>query len=586
MRARDSICRLGISFGGVILACAGSVVQPSPPPAAAPVAGPCAARAASAAPELRVRLRPVPNADGGVVDVALDVSGAAAGLRNWRAPLLQGALELRVTAASGCGGASAEQRLQAASGELVTLAVPEGASALHIEYRVPPQPLAPPYWRLEPNWFLAQGRRVLLLPAERDWAAEAQVEIDASAYGEMARGVSSLGIVAAAPAPQRSVRMTLPALELALFAAGWLGSALFDAPEGHDEAAWFGSSMFDMRLVAAEVASFRTAVREVFHDAEQRPLTLIAMADRDQGFEARRAPVSVLLRVAADERLTAPLRLELLQQVMKEWIGGQLALREASGAEPAWFVEGLSRYLARELALEFGLISSQEFAADVNGLMAIQAVLARRECALDGATAEAPDSSAPSCLRVLEAVRGALHATELDLALRARKSSLVELLSSLLASRVGALTPAAWNEALEKLGGAPALRVHEAFLASARQPLLLPGNAFGPCFERGATRYAESLLGFAVERTSDAAAPLRVRSVSPGGPAATAGLRPEALLQRIEHVPYDVQRPIRLLLAGGGSLEYRGAEVWVSGLGWRRVPGVKEERCRMSGRAR
>ncbi|MEY4550304.1 MAG: hypothetical protein RL685_6499 [Pseudomonadota bacterium] len=627
-------------LSGLILGCASAAVEPSHPTPAAPVvrssdAAPCSTPTAAAAQpgtqasQLRLRLRPVSNEAGGIVDVALTVTGPASALRSWRAPQLAGALDVRVTLSpDGCAGAPVTQQLHVVGGELLALSLPQQAATvtLRLEYTVPPQPLAPPHWRLEPNWFLAYGRRLLLLPADRGWSADVQVEIDPSSYGEAAGGVSSLGLAQrSAPEP---IHVTVPALEQTLFAAGWLGSAVFDAPEGHDEAAWFGSTLFDVRLMAAEVASFRTAVREVLHDATARPLTLLLMADLEQGFEARRAPISVLVRVAASERLAAGLRLEVLQQVIKEWIGGQLSVQE-DGVEPLWFGEGLSRYLARELALEFGLITPEEFAADINSLMAMQAVLAQHECthtpaknsatdaaakdtaangtaangtAANGAaakdeTAAEAEGSSSSCARVLEAARGILHATELDTALRAQRSSLIDVLTGLLRrGGSGALSPSDWRAALESAGGSaekkkgspkqgsPAVRAHEAFLAAGARPLLLPSNVFGPCFVREPTRFVESRLSFVLERSAEPAAPLRVTAVDPASPAEVAGLRPDTLLRRIEHVPYDPRRSIRLTLQDGLILEYRGSEARVPGFAWRRVPGVKDERCRMSGR--
>lgn len=598
--------RAGAALCGLILACAGARVEPTPTTNTALAVrssdpAPCAAR--SAVPgeppaELSVRLRPVHTDDGGTVEVALEVTGPAQALRSWRVPMLTGALDVRVTVVGDrCGRAAAVQTFHGSARQLLAFtlpAPPAGGSTqaalltLQLEYSVPAQRLAAPYWRLEPDWFLAQGRRLLLLPEERSWSADVRVEIDAGGYGAEARAVSSLGLVPALPqaTPQRPVRMTVAALEHSLFAAGKLGSAQFLAREGQDEAAWFGSTGFDVRLLAAEVASFRTAVREVLLDGSVRPLTLIVMSDLQHGFEARRAPISVLLRMAPWERANAPLRLDVLQQVMKEWIGGRLSVQDGSGVEPLWFAEGLSRFLARELALEFGMISPEEFAADVNALMAMQAVLERHECTRVAPAEPDPETDvlgAAPCERVLQAARGILHATELDTALHGQRSSLVQLVAALIERGDGVVPLSEWRAALEGAGGAAAVRVHEAFLASGARPLLLPSNAFGACFVREPTRYVESLRGFQLEPQARGEVQ-RVLAVDPRSPAEAAGLQAGALLQRLEHVPYDPQRPLRVVLQDGKSLEYRGAEGRVPGHAWRRVRGVKDDQCRMSGR--
>jgi hypothetical protein len=107
-------------------------------------------------------------------------------------------------------------------------------------------------FHLDAQRFFGEGRQLFILPAAL--AADrmpALVAIDASAYGSDGRAVSSLGLGA-----ERRAEMTSHAIEEAVFAAGYLGSAVFQAPEGQDEAAWFGSPLFDPRLLAADIASF------------------------------------------------------------------------------------------------------------------------------------------------------------------------------------------------------------------------------------------------------------------------------------------------------------------------------------------
>jgi hypothetical protein len=382
--------------------------------------------------------------------------------------------------------------------------------------------------------------------------------------------------------PERRSRMTVAAVQQSLFAAGTLGSAVFDAMEGHDEAAWFGLTSFDSRLVAAEVASFRTAVRELLSEGDLRPMTLILAVERARsGFEALRAPGSVLVRVGPADPLTPGLRLSIFHQVLKEWIGGELTLSDTQGTELVWFTEGMCRFLAQELALEFGLISPAEFATELNALMAIQAVLSQPQqvarCSPASNSAEPP----LSC-NVLQLARGALHATQLENALRASGSSLVALLARLLASETAELTPLAWLEALRSAGGPPALRSEEEFARG--EPVLLASAAFGPCFTRERTRYAESTLGLPDEANADHL-PWTLATLDPSSPAFAAGLRPGVVVQAIDHVSFEADRPIRLLLADGGRIEYLGPRHTVPGYAWKRVPGVRDEVCRMSGRS-
>jgi predicted metalloprotease with PDZ domain len=182
---------------------------------------------------------------------------------------------------------------------------------------------------------------------------------------------------------------------------------------------------------------------------------------------------------------------------------------------------------------------------------------------------------------VLQLARGALHATELENALRAQGSSLVALLARLLTSETAELTPPAWLDALRSAAGAPALRSEEEF--SRGQPVLLAGTAFGPCFSRERTRYAESTLGLPDEANADHL-PWTLTTLDPSSPAFAAGLRPGAVVQAIDHVSFDAERPIRLVLADGSRIEYLGPRRTVRSYAWKRVPGVHESLCRMSGR--
>ncbi|HKO94628.1 MAG TPA: hypothetical protein VJU61_25915, partial [Polyangiaceae bacterium] len=257
-----------------------------------------------------------------------------------------------------------------------------------------------------------------------------------------------------------------------------------------------------------------------------------------------------------------------------------------------WFTEGVCRFLAQELALEFGLISAEEFASELNAVLGIQAVLSQprytARCLASASTAERePAASAPTAKEpphscsVLQLARGALHATELENALRAQGSSLVTLLARLLASEKVLLAPNVWLDALRAAGGPLAVRSEEEF--SRGRPLLLPSAAFGPCFTRERARYPESSLGLPVELGAEQL-PWTVTNLDPSSPAFAAGLRPGAIVRAIEHVPYDAERPIRLWLADGSRIEYLGPRQLVPSHAWKRVPGVHEALCRMSGR--
>jgi hypothetical protein len=241
----------------------------------------------------------------------------------------------------------------------------------------------------------------------------------------------------------------------------------------------------------------------------------------------------------------------------------------------------LCRYLARELAFEFEMISPLEYVEEVNALVALQSVLGAPEHA-PGCRAEAtlPGGAFSGCLNLLALARGALLAGELDRALAARGNSLSDLLAGWLRSQEEApLTISTWASALQRDGGEAAANLLASFSRGA--PVVPPSAAFGPCFVRAPQRLAASELGFEY-LTSDLASGGRwlVTHVAEGSPAFATELRAQTPISVIDFAPYAADEPVRVLLANGRRLEYRPRTHTVPGVAWRRISGVPDERCR------
>ena len=134
-----------------------------------------------------------------------------------------------------------------------------------------------------------------------------------------------------------------------------------------------------------------------------------------------------------------------------------------------------------------------------------------------------------------------------------------------------------WVDALRRAGGAGAVSLQEELAKG--HAVLPPSGAFGACFAREPARYAESLLGFEHEPVPGGAPASVVTALEPTAPAFGAGLRAGARVRSIDHSPHDRERPIRVELEDGGTLEYRGAVAWVAGPSWKRVAGIPDERC-------
>src|SRR5262249_4414848 len=145
----------------------------------------------------------------------------------------------------------------------------------------------------------------------------------------------------------------------------------------HDEAGWLSPTAFDPRPIAADVASFRTAVRQLLGDGQPRPLTLLLITDLDRpngAFVASRADESVLVHVGPTEPWSAALRISVAAEVIHGYIGQRLWIGPSDPEhemEAAWFTEGLVRHVARDLNFRFGLISSADMADEVHGLIGL-----------------------------------------------------------------------------------------------------------------------------------------------------------------------------------------------------------------------
>jgi len=571
---------IGVLLAGS-LGCAAGV----PPVESAADAVPSSAQtrscAAPASPPTALELRVRPQPDEAAVAVSLVIAAPEAELETLRPPArLRQPLPVRLTLERpGCDPVTGTQRVErrevrAEPGAPLRLggAASTEPITLRLEYRLDgaTSPLL-----LNDTRFMAEGRQLFFLPASRaQTSAPTRVAIDASAYGSDGRAVSSIGLGA-----ERRAVMTHAAIDDAVFAAGYLGSAVFDAAEGKDEAAWFGSPLFDPRPLAAEIASFRSAVRERLRDRYEVTLTLILGVEAGlSAFDVQRTPASVVVRVAPGQTLSAQLRLSILHQVLKEWIGGRLTLIDGGGVA-VWFTEGSCRYLARQLALEFGLISPLEYLEELNGLLAIQSVLGQRAhgaaCAAEAASPGGPFSG---CQNLLGLARGALLAGELDRVLAARGTSFTALLAGWLREAQVPLTPSTWAAALQREGGEPAAALLASFARG--DAIVPPSSAFGPCFARAPSRLAESELGFEYQSgAASAAGRWLVTRVPERSPAFAAGLRAETAIDAIEFAPYASERPVRLLAGDAPPLEYRPQTHARAGVAWKRVAGVPDQRC-------
>ncbi len=433
--------------------------------------------AVDSAPRLDLKLKPVVASPR--VEVVITAHGSPAELARWT--VARQARVSRLSARDDGGEIVAQQR-----GLDVTFGR-EVRGALTVSYSAATGPFtvdAPSATALDPNHFRGAGESLLVLPAAFEQRpVPVRVVVDATDLGPDASGASSLG-----PGSEQDMELSAQALRRSTFVAGPLGRARFDAPEGIDRAVWLGFTSFDPRQVAAEVAGFRTGARQYFNAHSAPPLTLLVVSDsrRPGRFEVARRTASLLVHVGVAQAWDAPLRLAVYPQVLREWIGSELSIAPLDAGdpvEPAWFVDGMSRHLARQLGFRFGLLTPEENAEEVEHLLALYATSPYKKTPLHALKSQ-PDRDAALTQAV---VRGALYALLLDARLRDKsggKRSLDDVLRTLFAEARKAqapLSPKAFSDAVAETLGEQALILDQGTLRG-DTPIVLPANALGHCF--------------------------------------------------------------------------------------------------------
>lgn len=573
----------------LLVACA---PPPRCPEASPPAQGaaPAAAQPAPSGARLAVALRQKPGA--GHVEVTIRASAEPAALGALSITPDGGPASLHLTSLEDDAGAMTATPVAGADGR-VTITLPRPVSGdLRLAYTVDARPRAPralPGVDPDPNRLLASGEPLLLLPDaldERLVHVSLAVDLDQYVVDESGKtkvdAASSFGV-----GKQREFEARGRELRGGFYMAGTLGRALFDTPEGHDEAAWIGYTSFDPRPIAADVAAFRTAARELFRFGEETPLTLLIVADnRPAGaFSAARRARSVVVRVGAAEAWTGSVRIAVAAEVLHAWIGGRLWVGPADAAheaEAAWFTEGLARHLARDLLFRYGLVTSAELAEEIHGLAGAALTSPWAKAGNAEVAAHVKEAHA----RTLLVARGALYATALDQRLRKKsqgKRALVDLLRPLFAKaqeRRGPLTHEEWVEAASaELGAAE----KELFAGQIQrgQAAPLDGDALGPCF-RGVPREYEAFdLGFDEDATR-AAEGRRIQKLRPGGPAEKGGLREGDTLEEavIGRGRADVFVTITVKRGGEAkTVKYLPVGAKARGRGFARKKDVAEEAC-------
>lgn len=389
----------------------------------------------------------------------------------------------------------------------------------------------------------------------------------------------------AAGAPATDITGPLDRLRTAVYFFGRPRVVTIDDGAVHMCTAWFGDPSLDVAAAAAWAARAFAAERRLFGD--DAPIdyavfvrVLPALGAHSSGVAQ---PASLLLAIGPHARFGPRTRTNIAHEMLHHWLGQRVQLSGPDG--PAyWFSEGFTVHYANIVLLHAGLISPDEFLAELN-------LTARRHFASAYSMATNREIShgffKNHALSLVPYTRGALYAAEVDAAIRRASHgarSLDDVMRELdRAARSTADGPSlkTFRAMIDRALGPPGVERFDAVILRGARPEP-PTDAFGPCFAREPRTIAAFELGFDEPRSL--VAPRAIRGLVAGSSAARAGLVEGDPLESIEAVALDPESLAVVTVHRGGRrivVRYLPARAGSrrDGFQWARVPGTADPQC-------
>jgi len=390
--------------------------------------------------------------------------------------------------------------------------------------------------------FSGVGHTFLLLPRlEKSLPVHLQIRANALAPG--ASGVTSFGAgdeidISAAPRD----------IAHAVFAAGHLRT--IERPNA-GRLLLLGRPTFDAEATHKTIMTVHRALETAFGPVmvQEKPksFTYVLVTEKGlgKGHDGALLGSSFGLWIGQDAGLDAPTIISASNELAHSWLGGAVHLVDEAGNEQAWFSEGFAVHYARKIALQEKLISSDEFAADVDRTLGIGV----------------SDLGSHPIPRSREAYqRGALYAAQIDAAIdhaSKGKRSLDDILRKLFARRSSEpsmrLPVTDLRDLIgEELGtgrGEEMMWV----MVQGHGEIRLEDDTFGRCFHRSRTKTKVFELGF--DRQATMRPPQMIRGLVSGSSAARAGLAEGALILSAnlpDQFDKDVDKSVEITIAMRG----------------------------------
>lgn len=396
------------------------------------------------------------------------------------------------------------------------------------------------------------------------------------------------------------------------FMMGTLEWARFDTMRGDDRWLGTGPARFDQRWSAAELAGVRSAIDRQIGMPTLEPLVTMLVAGShaaaEPSFRAELRGRGLVILADQSAIWDAQARMNTAQALVSRWLGGRLRVLLDVSADPhseLWFTVGATRYVAREVLFDLGLLSDDEYIEELNRIELELAASPLRERTLDDLvtmiTAAAEPGADPATrimatdAQGLMVARGAAYMAWASAKIHARVSSygagvgVIEALRLLVANAVAndrrefsvaeLLHQAAILVDYANPPEAEFGSVFDDVVIRGQRPALTTGS-FGPCFVAKPTKLRRFELGFLDTTRTDEAPSFA--ALDPSGPAARAGLRSADQLVMLDYVAGDPSEAVELTLVRDGQelrLSYQPAGPAVRVVQWLRHSKVAPERC-------
>lgn len=435
----------------------------------------------------------------------------------------------------------------------------------------PPRGPAPPLGATnDGQGFSAGGAILLALPAgiDREFATTIDWDLSQAPIGSV--GVSSLGQGHVGP-----MRLSRSEVQSLFFMAGRLGQ--WPRPSGDGFfSAWQGTPPFDAPALMRWTGQLHTRMIDFFGGTPTRYGVFLRYNPINAGGGVALFRSFVTTFGAGEGARVDKVSMTLSHEMVHTF------QPRIDHPDSDWFEEGIAVFYQARLPLRFGMITPDQFIADINYYAARYYTNALKNLPEKEVT---PGFWRDTRIRTLAYDRGMLFLVTLDEAIRRRSGgqrSMDDLVHAMLKANAGKpVSLVQWESLLRAELGEEGMKAYRAALAGATP--LPSSSAFGPCFRRTSVRMRRYEVGFDPAVLGETRR--IVRRVVAGSAAALAGLRNGDEI--VVPVPQDAiqgnqQERLTLQVRRDGKtfpITYLPRGETVDSPQWQRVPGIPDAKC-------